>query len=234
MDLLDVLLSLSPLHNLPFHQEHSKTHQVHSLPSLIWVAMLTANGIKRNWCFEQINIVKPVKIRQVKYIYELHHSVKQIMVSGWWETPNPGEDRCSSLQDITVGRVQWSWNLQQLHCMNHHWSNHRDIFWLLKHDKKKATHFQMRFHFKHIPGPKREIKGVIIYTSPWSTYLFNLDGLHITRTCPLNTEKSYLAFIISLICNTFFYYEFLVSCTLASLQERHDKIQKIPCTIYLK
>lgn len=48
MDLLCIASSLLPLDTLLSHQVHSRKYQVRFLPSLIWVAMLAANDIKRN------------------------------------------------------------------------------------------------------------------------------------------------------------------------------------------
>lgn len=70
-----------------------------------------------SWFAILIQIKIPISCPRAKYaityIYQFQHSVKKIMVSGRRETPNPSEDKCFSLQNVTIGWVQRAWNLQK-------------------------------------------------------------------------------------------------------------------------
>lgn len=52
------------------------------------------------------------------------------------------------------------------------------------------------------------------------TYIIKLDGLHVTRTCSLNTEKCSPCFIVSVINRSFFCYRLVIPLTQTSLQEK--------------
>ena len=74
-------------------------------------------SFSRSWFAILIQIKIPISCPRAKYaityIYQFQHSVKKIMVSGRRETPNPSEDKCFSLQNVTIGWVQRAWNLQK-------------------------------------------------------------------------------------------------------------------------
>lgn len=71
MDLLRIASSLLPLDTLLSHQVHSRKYQIRFLPSLIWVAMLAANDIKRNNVLTTILMSKFHEKRKKKSIFRV-------------------------------------------------------------------------------------------------------------------------------------------------------------------